>query len=239
MAEIKWDQAGKRLYETGVDHCVLYTPKKTGDVTDPYGHAAAWNGITAINENPSGAEATPIYADNIKYLNLIAAEDFGLGIEAYTYPDEFGICDGSIAPVTGIKLGQQSRQTFGLCYRTLKGNDEKGTDLGYKLHLVYGCTAAPSQKGYNTVNDSPEVITFSWDVSTIPVAVDGYDYKPTATLELDSSLGAEGAATKDAFDALLAILYGTDGDPTAQPPVAATEGRLPLPHEIIAMFEGD
>lgn len=231
--EIKWDKQGERFYETGVDHCVLYTLDDNG----VYNNGVAWNGITAINENPSGAEATPIYADNIKYLNMIAAEDFACGIEAYTYPDAFALCDGSAVPVAGLKIGQQPRKTFGLCYRTLKGNDTKGTELGYKLHLIYGCTAAPSQKGYNTVNDSPEAITFSWDVNTVPVDVKGF--KPTATFEIDSALGATGAATKEAFDALLAILYGTDGNPTAQPPVEATVPKMPLPDAIIAMFTGD
>jgi len=212
-----WDQVGERLYETGVDHGVLYIPDATGD----YNTGFAWNGLTTVTESPSGAEATPIYADNIKYLNLISAEEFGATIEAFTYPEEFAQCDGSAVPQPGISVGQQARSTFGLSYRTRVGNDLEGADLGYKLHLVYGAVAAPTEKAYATINDSPEAITFSWEISTTPVAVTGL--KPTSVITIDSTV-----VDPTELAALEAILYGA----------VATEPSLPLPDEVIALFPG-
>lgn len=210
MSKLVWDQTGERLYETGVRNGVLYIP--TAGV---YSKGVAWNGLTAVTESPSGAEATPLYADDIKYLNLMSTEEFGATIEAYTYPDEFAECDGSAALVDGVYIGQQARKTFGLCYRTTLGNDVDGNDYGYKLHIIYGCLAAPSEKGYATINDSPEAITFSWEVSTTPVNVTGA--KPTASITIDST---KADATKLA--ALEDILYGNESE----------EARLPLPDEI-------
>lgn len=210
MAKLIWDATGERLYETGVKQGVLYLP--TDGV---YSKGVAWNGLTAVTESPSGAEATALYADDIKYLNLMSNEEFGATIEAYTYPEEFGECDGSASLVAGVKIGQQARKTFGLCYRTTLGNDVEGNDYGYKLHLVYGALAAPSEKGYATINDSPEAITFSWEVTTTPVAVTGY--KPTAHIEIDST-----AADATKLAELEAILYGSED----------TEPRMPLPDEI-------
>lgn len=210
MAKLIWDATGERLYETGVKQGVLYIP--TDGV---YSKGVAWNGLTAVTESPSGAEATALYADDIKYLNLMSNEEFGATIEAYTYPEEFAQCDGSASLVAGVKIGQQSRKTFGLCYRTTLGNDVEGNDYGYKLHLVYGALAAPSEKGYATINDSPEAITFSWEVTTTPVAVTGF--KPTSHIEIDSTL-----ADADKLAALEAILYGSE----------AEEPRMPLPDEI-------
>lgn len=197
MAKIVWDQTGERLYETGVDHGVLY-PIQTGGL---YNKGVAWNGLTAVTESPSGAESTAIYADNIKYLNLMSAEEFGATIEAYTYPDEFAECDGSASLAEGVIIGQQNRKLFGLCYRTLVGNDVDSNDYGYKLHLIYGCQASPSEKGYQTVNDSPEAITFSWEVSTTPVNVAGF--KPTACVTIDST-----KSDPTCLKALEDILYG-------------------------------
>ena len=168
MAKIVWDKTGERLYETGVKNGVLYVQEG-----GTYGKGVAWNGLTAVTESPSGAEATPLYADDIKYLNLLSTEEFGATIEAYTYPDEFAACDGSAALVDGVMIGQQARKTFGLCYRTTIGNDTNGNDYGYKLHIIYGALAAPSEKAYATINDSPEAITFSWEVTTTPVNVTG------------------------------------------------------------------
>lgn len=210
MSKLVWDQTGERLYETGVRNGVLYIP--TAGV---YSKGVAWNGLTAVTESPSGAEATPLYADDIKYLNLMSTEEFGATIEAYTYPDEFAECDGSAALVDGVYIGQQARKTFGLCYRTTLGNDVDGNDYGYKLHIIYGCLAAPSEKGYATINDSPEAITFSWEVTTTPVNVAGA--KPTASITIDST---KADATKLA--ALEDILYGSK----------SAEARLPLPDEI-------
>lgn len=207
---ITWDAPEDRLYETGVDHCVLYQRDSTG----AYPSGVAWNGITAINENPSGADATKLWADNIKYLTLRAAEEYGFTIEAYTYPDEWMECDGSASIATGAYIGQQERKTFGLCYRTLIGDDIEHNDHGYKLHLVYGCSASPSGKNYQTVNDSPEAITFSWECDTTPVPVAGH--QPTATIVIDST---KADATKLA--ALEALLYG-DGTAAAQLPLPAT-----------------
>lgn len=214
---IKWDETGKRYYETGVDHAVLYPLSKTG----LYDHGVPWNGITAITESPSGAEANPLYADNIKYLNLVSAEDFGATIEAYTYPDEWMECDGSAEIAPGVAIGQQARKTFGLSHRTKLGNDVDGQDHGYKLHLIYGGLASPSERGYQTINDSPEAITFSWEVTTTPVDVPGF--KPTACLTIDSTKVDPAALT-----ALENILYGTD----------TSNARLPLPAEVIEILGG-
>lgn len=218
MSKIVWDKIGERYYETGVNQGVLYPQGINGT----YSKGVAWNGLTAVTESPSGAEATPIYADNIKYLNLMSAEEFGATIEAYTYPDEFAQCDGSAAIATGVMIGQQSRKTFGLSYVTTLGNDVDGNDYGYKLHIIYGALAAPSEKGYATINDSPEAITFSWEITTTPVNVTGY--KPTACITIDST---KVDAAK--LEALENILYGT----------ANADPYLPLPDEIAALFAAD
>lgn len=221
MSRITWDNAGERYYETGVKMGVLY-PIQTGGV---YNKGVAWNGLTAVTESPSGAEATPLYADDIKYLNLMSNEEFGATIEAYTYPDEFAECDGSAALTEGVMIGQQKRKTFGLCYRTTVGNDADGNDYGYKLHLVYGCLAAPSEKAFSTINDSPEAITFSWEISTTPVNVTGF--KPTSQITIDST-----KVNKEKLAALEDILYGKDGDGGS-----ATEPRLPLPDEVAELMK--
>ena len=221
MSRITWDNAGERYYETGVKMGVLY-PIQTGGV---YNKGVAWNGLTAVTESPSGAEATPLYADDIKYLNLMSNEEFGATIEAYTYPDEFAECDGSAALTEGVMIGQQKRKTFGLCYRTTVGNDADGNDYGYKLHLVYGCLAAPSEKAFSTINDSPEAITFSWEISTTPVNVTGF--KPTSQITIDST-----KVNKEKLAALEDILYGKDGDGGS-----ATEPRLPLPDEVAELIK--
>lgn len=213
MAKLVWDKTGDRLYETGVKNGVLYIP--TAGV---YSKGVAWNGLTAVTESPSGAEATALYADDIKYLSLMSTEEFGATIEAYTYPDEFAACDGSAELADGVTIGQQKRSTFGLCYKTTIGNDTDGNDHGYKLHIIYGAQAAPSEKAYATINDSPEAITFSWEITTTPVNVTGA--KPTASLVIDST-----KADPTKLAALEDILYGKDGD-------SATEPRLPLPDEI-------
>lgn len=218
MAKLVWDKTGERLYETGVKNAVLYVRDSGG----AYSKGVAWNGITAVTESPSGAESNPLYADDIKYLNLISNEDFGATIEAYTYPDEFAECDGSAELVAGVKIGQQKRKTFGLCYRTTLGNDVDGNDHGYKLHIIYGATAAPSERAYATINDSPEAITMSWELSTTPVTVAGF--KPTAHLEIDSTKVKAEELTK--FEE---ILYGKDGAEQTGP-------RLPLPDEIATLF---
>ena len=214
MSKIVWDQTGERLYETGVKQGVLYIP-----TSGVYSKGVAWNGLTAVTESPSGAEATALYADDIKYLNLMSNEEFGCTIEAYTYPDEFAACDGSASLAKGVSIGQQPRKTFGLCYRTTLGNDTDGNDYGYKLHMVYGCLAAPSEKAFSTINDSPEAITFSWEVSTTPVNVAGH--KPTAHLEIDST-----KADPVKLAALEKILYGSE----------ESEARLPLPDEIATLM---
>lgn len=219
MSKLVWDKTGERLYETGVRKGVLYLKGENG----AYSNGVAWNGLTAVTESPSGAEATPLYADDIKYLNLLSAEEFSATIEAYTYPDEFAECDGSGSLVAGVFIGQQKRKQFGLCYRTVLGNDEDGEEYGYKLHIIYGCLAAPTEKAYATINDSPEAITFSWEISTTPVEVSGF--KPTASLVIDSTkVDAEKLA------ALEEILYGKDG--TGNPQTGAVAPRLPLPDEI-------
>lgn len=221
MARLTWDKTGERYYETGVKQGVLY-PIQTGGV---YSKGVAWNGLTAVTESPSGAEATALYADDIKYLNLMSNEEFGCTIEAYTYPEEFAACDGSASLATGVMIGQQKRQTFGLCYKTTLGNDVDGNDYGYKLHLVYGCLAAPSEKAYNTINDSPEAIIFSWEVSTTPVSVKGF--KPTAQITIDSTKVAEEKLT-----ALEDILYGKDS-----PGETDSGPRLPLPDEVATLMK--
>lgn len=223
MPKLKWDQPGERLYETGVKDCVLYPIQ----ADNTYSLGVAWNGITAVTESPSGAEPNDLYADNIKYLSLRSAEDFGATIEAYTYPDEWMQCDGSAELTTGVVVGQQSRKMFGLCYRTELGNDTNGVDHGYKLHLIYGATASPSERAYQTINDSPEAITFSWEVTTAPieVAVDGKNFKPTSCIIIDST---KVDATK--LNNLKDILYGTDGSGGSE----GTTARLPLPAEVLS-----
>lgn len=216
MSKLKWDQIGERLYETGVDKVVLFPMESTGQ----YGAGVAWNGISAVNESPSGAEPTALYANNGKYINLISNEDFAATIEAFMYPDEFEECDGSKEIAPGVVIGQQKRKVFGLSYRTLLGNDVDGNDHGYKIHIVYGCLAAPSENNHSTVNDSPEAGTMSWSVSTTPVEV--ADAKPTATVTIDST-----KADKAKLKKLEDMLYGTD----------EAESKLPLPAEIITLMK--
>lgn len=218
MSKIVWDKTGERYYETGVKNGVLYL--QTNGV---YNNGVAWNGLTAVTESPSGAEATALYADDMKYLNLYSAEEFGATIEAYTYPDEFGECDGSKELVEGVTIGQQTRKAFGLCYRTVIGNDTDGEAHGYKLHIIYGAMASPSEKAYATINDSPEAITFSWEVTTTPVNVTGA--KPTASVVIDST-----KADPTKLAALEIILYGKD--PTTQDGNDGVAPRLPLPDEL-------
>jgi hypothetical protein len=218
MAKIVWDATGERFYEAGVRNGVLYVMDDKG----AYPKGVAWNGLTGVTESPSGAEATPLYADDVKYLNLMSAEEFGGTIEAYMYPDEFAECDGSAVLAEGVYIGQQARKTFGLCYRTVLGNDIQGEAYGYKLHLVYGALASPSEKAYATINDSPEANTFSWEFSTTPVEVTGH--KPTASLVIDST-----KVDKTKLAALEAMLYGSE----------STEASLPLPNEIAAMFKAN
>ena len=215
MSKIVWDAVGEHIFETGVRNGVLYLK----DAQGAYSTGVAWNGLTSVSESPEGAEPTDLYADDIKYLTLMSAENFKATIEAYTYPDEFAECDGSATIADGITIGQQSRKPFGLCYRTAIGNDTDGNEHGYKLHIVYGCQASPSEKQYSTINDSPEAITFSWEVSTTPVNVNGK--KPTATLIIDST-----KADKAKLTALEAILYGAE----------STDPRLPLPDEIATLM---
>ena len=214
MSKIKWDQIGERLYETGTDRGVLY-PFKNG----AYAAGVAWNGLTGVTQSPEGAESTALYADNTKYLNLMSAEDFKATINAYMYPDEFAACNGEVEIAPGVVVTQQTRSTFGLSYRTLIGNDTEGTNHGYKLHLVYGALAAPSEKSYSTVNDSPEAMELSWEISTTPVELPGF--KPTAHVEIDST---KVDATKLA--ALEDILYGTED----------AEARLPELTELVTIF---
>ena len=215
MSKIVWDAVGEHIFETGVRNGVLYLKDETG----AYNTGVAWNGLTSVSESPEGAEPTDLYADDIKYLTLMSAENFKATIEAYTYPVEFEECDGSATIAKGVVIGQQSRKPFGLCYRTAIGNDTDGNEHGYKLHIVYGCQASPSEKQYSTINDSPEAITFSWEVNTTPVNVTGK--KPTATLIIDST-----KADKAKLTALEAILYGSEEQ----------EPRLPMPDEIAALM---
>ncbi len=226
---LHWDESGKRFYETGVDHCVLYPYNTT---TSAYDDGVAWNGITSISESPSGAESNAQYADNIKYLDLLSAEEFAATLECFTYPDEWELCDGSVAPVAGVNVHQQARTTFGLSYRTRIGNDVK-EDLGYKLHLIYGCKATPSEKAYNTVNDSPEALTFSYSISTTPVNVSGY--KATSIITIDSTKFT-GTTEAGYLTNLETILYGKDA--TTDPAADAVAPRLPLPDEVIAILSG-
>lgn len=208
MSKIIFDNTGEKIYETGVDHCVLYV--RDGNT---YQTGVAWNGITAINESPSGAEATPIYADNIKYLNIVSGEDFGATIEAYTYPDEFTECDGSAEIVAGVKIGQQTRKPFALCYRTLIGNDVAGTGHGYKLHFIYNAQAAVSAKNYKTINESPEAMSFSWEISTTPEVVEGF--KPTATVTVDST-----KVDAQKLKSLEDKIYGTEESEPTMPTIS-------------------
>lgn len=217
MTKIKWDETGKRLYETGVEQGVLYVQDETGN----YPKGVPWNGLISVTESPSGAEATPLYANDTKYVELTSNEEFGATIEAYTYPDEFEACDGSGELAKGVSIGQQPRKPFGLCYKTIIGNDVNNNAHGYKLHLIYGAKAAPSEKAYSTINDSPEAITFSWEITTTPVNVSGF--KPAAHLEIDST-----AVDKEKLTQLEAMLYGGD----------STEAKLPLPDEVAQLFKG-
>lgn len=212
-----WDQTGQKTYETGVKKGVLYPQESDG----AYARGVAWNGLTAVTESPSGAEANAIYADDIKYLSLYSTEEFGATIEAYTYPDEFEACDGSVEIAEGVTIGQQPRKSFGLAYQTTFGNDVEKNNHGYKLHLVYGATAAPSEKGYSTINDSPEAITFSWEVSTTPVQV--ANHEPTASITINST-----KVDKEKLKTLEDILFGTEEH----------EPRLPLPDEVAAVMGG-
>ena len=225
MAKIVWDKSSERLYETGVKNGVLYVQGTGGTYTK----GVAWNGLAAVTESPSGAEPTPLYADDIKYLNLLSTEEFGATIEAYTYPDEFAECDGSKSIATGVYIGQQARKTFGMCYKTTLGNDTEGNDHGYKLHIIYGALAAPSEKAYETINDSPEAITFSWEISTTPVNVTGS--KPTATIVIDST-----KANPEKLAALEVILFGADA-PNGEG--TGTDPRLPLPDEIATLMTAE
>ena len=216
MAKLVWDQAGQKFFETGVSNGVLYVSDGQGG----YVNGVAWNGLTSVAENPSGAESNPVYADNIKYLNIVSAEEFGATIEAYTYPDEFMECDGSAQVVAGVNIGQQARKSFGISYRTRVGNDVAGDNLGYKIHVIYNCQAAPSGKTYSTVNESPEAITFSWEVTTTPVPVEGF--RPTATIVFDSTkLDASKMA------AVEEVLYGG----------ASKEASLPSIEELLAIVQ--
>lgn len=219
MAQLVWDATGEKTYESGVDHGVLYL---RDPVSGLYDEGYVWNGLTTVTESPSGAEASPQYADNIKYLNLTSAEEFGATIEAFTYPAKFAECDGSAEPTPGVILGQQPRKPFGLSYRTKIGNDIAGQDAGYKLHLIYGAQAAPSEKAYATINDSPEAITFSWELTTTPTPVTGH--APVASLTIDST-----KVEADALEELEELLYGTNGTP-------GTMASLPSPDTVITMM---
>ena len=222
MSKLKWDQIGERFYETGVSQGVLYT--QAADGTYPEG--VAWNGLTAVTESPSGADSNPLYADDIKYLDLRSAEEFGGTIEAYTYPDEFSICDGSAEPVEGVIIVQQNRTPFGLCYKTVLGNDTQTNDYGYLLHLIYNATASPSERAYQMINDSPEAITFSWEFTTTPVAVE--NYKPTAYIRINSK-----KVDREKLDLLEAALFGTDTEGQTQ----GTTAYLPSPDDVIDFLD--
>ena len=214
-----WDAVGERLFETGVKQCVLYLIDK---ISGTYNKGVAWNGVTSVPESPSGAEATDLYADDAKYLSLLSAETFGCTVEAYTYPEEFEACDGTAQLTPGVTIGQQARSVFGLCYRTTVGNDVDGNDHGYKLHIIYGCKATPSEKSYSSINDSPEAITFSWTVNTTPVSVEGF--KPTASLVIDST-----KVDKAKLSKLEDVLYGSE----------SADPRLPLPNEIVGILTAE
>lgn len=216
MARLIWDEVGQRFFETGVKNGVLYVQDNDGS----YKNGVVWNGLTAVTESPSGAEETPLYADDVKYLTLRSAEEFGATVEAYTYPEEFEQCDGSAAIAEGVTIGQQARRAFGLCYRTSVGNDIQGQNFSYKLHLIYGCTVAPSEKSYSTINDNPEAITFSWELSTVPVPVDGFS--PTASLVIDAS-----KVEKGKMQQLEDALFGDE----------SSEAKLLLPNEIMEMLK--
>ena len=216
MARLIWDEVGQRFFETGVKNGVLYVQDNDGS----YKNGVVWNGLTAVTESPSGAEETPLYADDVKYLTLRSAEEFGATVEAYTYPEEFEQCDGSATIAEGVTIGQQARRAFGLCYRTSVGNDIQGQNFSYKLHLIYGCTVAPSEKSYSTINDNPEAITFSWELSTVPVPVDGFS--PTASLVIDASKVDEGK-----MQLLEDALFGDESN----------EAKLLLPNEIMEMLK--
>lgn len=216
MSKLVWDKTGERLYETGVKNGVLYVQDETG----AYPKGVAWNGLTAVTESPSGAEATALWADDMKYLNLLSTEEFGATIEAYTYPDEFAECDGSAVLAKGVKIGQQKRKVFGMAYKTTLGNDIDANDYGYKLHIIYGALAAPTERGYATINDSPEAITFSWEISTTPVNVTGF--KPTSYIEINSK-----TADPTKLAALEAKLFGSENE----------EATLPLPDEIAELMK--
>ena len=216
MSKIVWDQTGEKLYETGVKNGVLYPQSSNGS----YPKGVAWNGLTAVTESPSGAEPTPLYADDIKYLNLMSAEEYAATVEAYTYPDEFAECDGSAEIAPGVSIGQQKRKSFGMSYKTVLGNDTENNAYGYKLHLIYGALAAPSEKAYATINDSPEAITFSWELSTTPVSVNGFE--PTASITIDST-----KVDAEKLKSLEAILYGSESE----------EARLPLPDEVATIMK--
>lgn len=218
MAKLIWDKTGERYYESGVEQVAVFPQGPSGDYPKGY----AWNGITNVSEKPSGAEPTPLYANNSKYLTLMSNEEFGAGIEAYTYPKEFEECDGSAEITEGVSIGQQKRTPFGLAYKTKLGNDVDGIDHGYKLHIIYGCLASPSEKAYATISDDPEAITFTWDVSTTPVAVTGF--KPTASVAISST-----KVTGEKLKALEDVIYGT----------AEKEARLPLPDEIADIIGGE
>ena len=216
MARLIWDEVGQRFFETGVKNGVLYVQEDNGS----YKNGVVWNGLTAVTESPSGAEETPLYADDVKYLTLRSAEEFGATVEAYTYPEEFEQCDGSASIANGVTIGEQARRAFGLCYRTSVGNDIQGQNFSYKLHLIYGCTVAPSEKSYSTINDNPEAITFSWELSTVPVPVDGFS--PTASLVIDASKVDEGKMQQ-----LEDALFGNESN----------EAKLLLPNEIMEMLK--
>lgn len=228
MSKLKWDVVGERTYQTGIDHVVLYPYGDEG-----YNKGVAWSGVTGITESPSGAEASKTYADNINYLTLMSAEELGLTIEALTYPTEFEECDGTREIAPGITVGQQNRTKFGLAYRNIVGNDTKLNDYGYKITLVYGCLASPSEKSHSTVNDSPEAGTFSWEVSTTPVdvpAIDGKVFKPTASIVIDST-----KVSAEQLAAIEKVLYGVDAD--SEHSVDAAEAHLPLPEELVKIFK--
>lgn len=227
MPKLIWDAVGEHIYETGVDHGVLYQVTNAGK----YSNGVAWNGLTSISESPSGAEAQKQYADNMNYLTLYSAEEFGATIEAFTYPDEFEQNDGSATPTKGMRIGQQARKSFGLCYRTKIGNDIAGDDFGYKLHLIYGCRASPSERGYSTINDSPEAITFSWELSTTPVQVTGYE--PTSQITIPST-DFESTEEKTKLALLEDVLFGTEGEGQS----TGTVPTLPLPDVVQKILDG-